>query len=195
MPIWRLQASAAADSLFPADNIIITPHFNDQGVGTDPQGLCDDLAAALGAYYSGPRQVTVKAYDAQGTPPVYPAATAIVNEGLAPATAGVREVAVCLSYYAGFNRPRLRGRLYLCPSIFPTGTTSAARPPSATRIKVGELATILADLGGLDVDWSVFSRVDNVARPVSNWWVDDAWDVQRSRGLRPTVRLQGTVSE
>jgi len=30
---------------------------------------------------------------------------------------------------------------------------------------------------------------------VSNWWVDDEWDTVRSRGLRPDIRVTGTVSE
>ena len=195
MPIWRLQVATAADSLFPVDQIIITPHFNDQGATTDPQNLCDDLATAMAAYWNVPRQVEVKAYDAQGTAPVYPAATAIVNEGLFPASAGVREVAICLSYYSGQNRPRRRGRLYLPPGLMTTLSLNSPRPTTTLRDKAGALAPILADLGGVDVDWSVFSRVDGVARPVSNWWVDDAWDVQRSRGLAPTVRTTGTVSE
>jgi hypothetical protein len=194
MPIWRLQVASAADSLFPADNIIITPHFNDAGATTDPQNLCDDLAAAMATYWAAPRQVEVKAYDAEGTPPVYPAASAIVNQGLFPASQGIREVAICLSYFATTNRPRTRGRLYLPPGLMVTTTFGVPRPSQAVRDKAAALVPILAGLGGVDVDWCVYSRVDGQARKVTDWWVDDAWDIQRSRGLIPTIRSTGTTS-
>jgi hypothetical protein len=72
--------------------------------------------------------------------------------------------------------------------------TTSARPTSAVRNRVAELVPILAGLGGLDVDWVVYSRVTDTARKVTNWWVDDAWDIQRRRGLRPTTRTEGTTS-
>jgi hypothetical protein len=192
--VWKLQTAFSVDTLLPKDQLIITPHFDDGGILQDAQGLCDDLAAALNGWDNATRQIRVTAYDAQGTVPVLPQGEAIVNPNLSPATVGVREVALCLSFYAGENRPRQRGRLYIPAALGGIGT-GTARPNSTQREKVGALATIFADLGGLDVDWSVYSRVDDDARPVTNWWVDDAWDIQRSRGLEPTTRLSGTVGE
>ena len=199
MPVWRLQTTVAADSLFPRDRIVMTPHFNDHGATTDPQGLCDDLAAAVSAWMVGPatREVTVTAYDAQGTPPVFPQGHTVVNTGLAPATAIMREVALCLSFYSEQNRPRQRGRLYIPAFLAQGGTSVPLRPLATARQKVADLVPILADLGGLDVDWVVFSRLPvpgGTPRKVSNWWVDDEWDVVRSRGLQPTVRLEGSTS-
>lgn len=195
MPIWRLNVEAAADSLLPRDAITITPHFNDGGVSSDPQGLCDDLCAAMATYYNGGRQIEVTAYDAQGTPPVVPQGYAIANLGTAPPADQPREVACCLSFYSEFNRPRLRGRLYICAALTQSAASTSGRPSLGMRTKVGQLAPILQDLGGLDVDWCVYSRVDNEARAVTNWWVDDEWDTIRSRGLRGTTRLLGTTSE
>ena len=195
MPIWRLNVEAYGDSVLPRDAMTITPHFNDGGVGSDPQGLCDDLADAMDTYYGGPRQIEVTAYDAQGTVPVVPQGYAIRNVGLAPTSGAPREVAICLSFFSEFNRPRLRGRLYLPYVALGFGGDPGGRPSPTHRTKVGALAQILQDLGGLDVDWCVFSRVDNVARAVTDWWVDDEWDTIRSRGLRPTTRLTGTTSE
>jgi hypothetical protein len=194
MPIWRLQCAWSVDTLLPKDRLIITPHFDDHGVTTDPDGLCEDLATALNTWDNAARQIVVTAYDAQGTVPVLPQGEAVRNPDLAPATVGVREVALCLSFYSEVNRPRTRGRLYVPAALAGIGT-GTARPNSTQRQKVGDLATIFADLGGPDVDWSVYSRADDEARPVSNWWVDDAWDIQRSRGLDPSTRLTGTVSE
>lgn len=195
MPIWRLQCAIGADTGLARDQLVITPHFNDAGATTDPDSLCEDLADALAGYFPTPRQVVVKAYDAQGTVPVFPVGDAIRNTGLFPESTAPREVAVCLSFYSVRNRPRQRGRLYLpyCALGF-TGATTARAAPSV-RSKVGALAPILEDLGGPDVDWCVYSRRDDLARPVTNWWVDDEWDTIRSRGMRGVARLEGTTSE
>jgi hypothetical protein len=39
----------------------------------------------------------------------------------------------------------------------------------------------------------VYSRTDKTGRPITNWWVDDEWDVVRSRGLRGVTRDTGTI--
>lgn len=193
MPVWKLQVAFSRDTLFPADQLIITPHFNDSGVGTDPQGLCDDLADALDAWDQGTGRLVVTAYDAQGTVPVYPQGEAIRNAALFPAATGCREVALCLSFFSEQNRPRNRGRLYIPCSIAGL-STGTPRPSLANRQKVADLVPIFAGLGGADVDWCVYSRADDDAKTVTDWWVDDAWDIQRSRGLLPSTRLAGTTS-
>lgn len=174
---------------------MITPHFNDSGATTDPDGLCNDLANALSAFFTGAREINVKAYDAQGTVPVFPQGDATVNAGLAPASTAPRELAVCLSFFSERNLPRQRGRLYIPYQLLGGGAPSTARPTLAIRDSVALLVPIFTDLGGADVDWCVYSRRDDTARPVTNWFVDDEWDVIRSRGLRPSDRSAGTTSE
>ena len=198
MAVYRLQCAIGADTAFARDRVVINPHFNNVGgilTESDTDQLCEDLADALVAYVSGTREITVKAYDAQGTVPVFPVGNAVRNVGAFPASAAPRELATCLSFYSGQNLPRRRGRLYVPTFLVGAGVTHGVRPGGALTAKVGQLATILADLGGADIDWSVYSRTDDVARAVSHWWVDDEWDVIRSRGLRPEVRVTGTVSE
>jgi hypothetical protein len=197
MPVWRLQTAIWADTTLPRDAMVITPHFDDHGALTDPEGLATDLANAISDWMEpvDGRQIQVKAYDAQGAVPVVPQADVIINAGLAAASPWPREVAVCLSYFSGDKRPRNRGRLYIPPVYVSALATPSARPATGQRSKVGELAPIFANLGGADVDWVVFSRRDNAAKPVTGWWVDDEWDVVRSRGLRPTTRLEGSLSE
>lgn len=193
MPIWKLQTSIWQDSVLPRDAFVITPHFNDQGVGTDAQGLCDDLADAIDVWLPNVNQINVKAYDAQGASPVYPQGDATRNVGASPASNCPREVALCLSFFSTRNIPSSRGRLYIpCPAM---SITTGVRPTLTNRQQVADLAPIFEQLGGVDVDWVVFSRRDNVARPVTDWWVDDEWDTIRSRGLRATTRLTGTTSE
>lgn len=193
MPVWRLQTSWQFDTAFPRDRIIITPHFDDGGALTDPEGLCDDLLAALLTWYPTTAEVRVTAYDAQGTPPVFPQGEAIANVGAIDTSNVFREAALCLSYYSERNLPRRRGRLYVPGEM--VSTNIGVRPTSAAQTKVGALADIFANLGGADVDWVVYSRLTDQAHPVTNWWVDNEWDVVRSRGLRSDQRLQGTTSE
>ncbi len=191
MPVWRLQTYFAFDSSFPRDRMVITPCFDDRGLGTDPQGLCNDLAAALNTWTPGTMEIQVKAYDAQGTPPVYPQGSSIVNEGTNPATSTPRELALCLSFYGDRNRPRERGRLYLPGAAF--GMSTALRPSTPNMQKVLDLVPIFAGLGGADVDWVVYSRTNNDTTKVRNAYVDNEWDIVRSRGGRPTTRLTATT--
>lgn len=191
--ILRLQVSAAGDTAFPRDRFVITPHFATLAGLTDADALCNDLAVALAAWCNDPREFTVKAYDAQGTVPVNPIGTATVNVGLTPPSQSPREVACCLSFFSGFNRPSQRGRLYI-PHTWRGGATPV-RPTATFRDQIGTLAPIFEGLGGPDIDWVIFSRKNNAALPVTHWYVDDEWDTIRSRGLRATTRTSGTTSE
>ncbi len=195
----RAQVEWQVGSALPRDKICITPHFRHQsilgGEGPEWQPLADDLAAAISTWDQANNQVTVKLYDIGVTEkPNRPRAIAIVNPGNVAEAAQVREIALCLSFYGGPNAPHNRGRLYL-PAAFIQGTGQlAVRPTSANRDRAGTLAPALADLGGVDVDWIVWSPTRNAATRVENWWVDDEWDVQRRRGLQPSARTTGTTS-
>jgi len=193
MPIWRLQTEMWVNSTLPRDAWVVTPHFDDHGITTDPQGLCDDWADAVAALLLPARQVRVKAYDAQGSIPVYPQGEAIRGLGLSPPPLSPGEVALCLSYYSERNVPRYRGRIYL-PISAVFGALTAR--PAATHWDFAQAwADAAQQLGGPDVDWSIYSRLLDEANPITNWWVDDEWDTVRSRGLRGTDRRQGSTSE
>jgi len=193
MPVWRLQTSWAVSTAFPRDRMVITPHFNDAGATTDPESLCTDLADALEGWAGATGELRVTAYDAQGTPPVFPQGEALRRVGTFRPAIQPREIALCLSFYSQRNLPRNRGRLYI-PVVLPGGALGQ-RPSTEQMDFIGALAPIFEGLGGADVDWCVYSRRDNVARPVTNWWVDNEWDVIRSRGLRGDTRILGSTSE
>jgi len=193
MPVWRLQTEWLKDTAFPRDRLVITPHFNDAGATTDPQQLCDDLAAALRTWHTAATELRVTAYDAQGTPPVFPQGEAVLNAGVVGDTSMPREVALCLSFYGTRNLPRQRGRLFIPAGLFTNAP--AVRPSAANQQKVADLVPLLTNLGGVDVDWCVYSRVSNTFPSVTNWWVDNEWDTIRSRGLRGETRLTGTTTE
>jgi len=109
-----------------------------------------------------------------------------------------REIALCLSYYAGQNTKRYRGRLYI-PHAWLTGAGGATpggatmRPTATHMAKAAEFATVLTPARLNGNNWCVASTVDKVGRDVTNAWVDDEWDVIRSRGLRGTTRTLVTV--
>ena len=108
------------DSTLPRDLITLNPHFN----GDNPDALLGVLQANLNAWaQTAGKPYTLKAYDAMQLPPSFPLATR-TQPGTAPTSPHPREVAICLSYYTGFNRPRYRGRLYL-PSFWMTSNLSA----------------------------------------------------------------------
>jgi hypothetical protein len=178
----------AADSALPRDEIVVNPCFRSQQItGTpDAQALTDDLATAL-LPKIGATPYRVTAYDLEGTVPNRPMAETKKNVGNTATVSGSpREVAMCLSFYGGAGGPSQRGRIYL--PMFMLGATTNVRPSSAIMQKVKDLGPIFASLGGLNVDWIIWSRKNRTATRVDHYWVNDEWDTVRSRGLRETVR-------
>jgi hypothetical protein len=197
MPVYRAQVSFGADTALPRDRFVITPHFRTAILPTEVDQLAEDLATALNGWLApfASREISVRFYDAQSPAPNAPLASAVRNANAAPASAVPRELACCLSFYSEFNRGRTRGRLYIPATMCAGQGDMEPRPGVSVRTKVGALVPILTGLGGVDVDWAVYSRADDQARPVTHWFVDDEWDVQRRRGLRSSVRLTGTTTE
>ena len=194
--IVRAQIAWSPDSGLPRDAITINPHFENTGgvfTDTDWQSFAAALSTAMAAYTNAPMQTAVTIYDAQGLPPHPPLAKSVRNLGLHPASGHPREIALCLSYYSQRNAPRFRGRLYIPAPVITLSVS--VRPAQVNIDKTMSMAGLLANAGGVDVDWIVYSRRDNDARPVSNFWVDNEWDTIRSRGLRGTARSTGTASE
>lgn len=187
MAIYRVQISFPADSALPRDEMSINPHF----FGDNAQGLADALKANLIAF---PKIATapfkIKVYDAQKAPPNYPLATA-EQTGAAPATGVPRELSLCLSYYSTWNRPSYRGRLYL-PFIF-IGGAVGTRPTLAQRDAGVAAATIFKTNLPAQHNWVVYSKKLGQSNGVTNYWCDDEWDIQRSRGMKPTARSVGVV--
>lgn len=186
MAIYRAQISFDVDSALPRDRMVINPHFN----GTDAQGLADVLKTNLiaNAHVGAATPFTVKIYDAKKAPPSYPLATSS-QTGTPRTTTCPRELALCLSYYATFNRPRFRGRVYI-PAGF-LGGTIALRPTATQRQDVLTFATSFTTGLPSGTFWTVYSRVTGTDAQVSNWWCDDEWDIVRSRGLKGTARTTG----
>jgi hypothetical protein len=193
MGVYRFQIAWGGDTAFPRDRVTINPHFSVSGPLVNEQTLTDDLKTAIAAWTGASREITVKCYDAQADPPNFPKAASYSNLGTNPASSVPREVACCLSFRGALNVPRQRGRLYVPTFVH---SSSVAGVPSATQMdKVAALVPIFTGLGGVDVDWCVYSRVNDQPYSVAAWHVDNEWDTVRSRGLRSTARNTGAVGE
>jgi hypothetical protein len=188
MAIYRAQIGFPVDSVLPKDVVTLNPHY----VGDSPQALADGLKANLiaNAQIANTRPFIIKIYDAQKAPPSYPLATATNGTGNST-SAMPREVALCLSFYATWNRPSFRGRLYI-PAFF-TGGTLNQRPttPQITNC-LGFKDTFGKSLPSGHF-WAVYSPKLDSAAQINNVWVDDEWDTVRSRGLRSTTRQTATL--
>lgn len=195
MPLRRLQISYLMDSALPRDVMVNNLHFNiiALGGGVDDQSLCNDLAAIMAAWCTKAPEIQVRSYDIAAEPPRFPLATAFANQGVNPPGSVIpREVALCLSFYGDRNVPRQRGRIFLpAPARL---SAAGLRPTAQNMTDALDLADDFAGLGGANVDWIVQSNTANDHFKVSNAWVDDEWDTQRRRGLRPTTRQTRSVS-
>ena len=189
--VYRAQIAVGSDTAFPRDRVCITPHFNDSADG-NAQTLATDLADKMNTFFTSTREIVVKVYDAQKGKPNPPMATATRAAGLTPAAAVNREVSICLSYYATTNAPRHRGRIYI-PAFWVSTGSLGVRPTGAQMTAIEQFVSMFATSGPASVIWCVYSRKDQVARNVTNWWVDDEWDSQRRRGLRSSTRNTGTT--
>jgi hypothetical protein len=185
--IFKAAISFPVDSTLPRDRETITPHF----FGDNAAGLADALKQNLVAYVPvGAKPFIIKVYDATKAPPSYPLAVA-EQTGTAPASGAPREVCLCLSYYSSFNRPSYRGRLYLPSLLF--GGAQGTRPTTAQQQAVVDFKDVLTQGLPGGTSWVVYSKKMNQSNQVTHVWCDDEWDIQRSRGLRGTSRIEAQV--
>lgn len=104
------------------------------------------------------------------------------------------EIAAVLSfhgeYVSGFSQARRRGRIYFGPLSVAAFTNSSGYLSST-------LCTAMATAGGTlltasdsasDWAWIVYSPTGATSYPVVDGWVDNAPDVQRSRGFKASAR-------
>jgi hypothetical protein len=188
-------------TLLPRDVMQITPCFEHSATlgdlgQVDYDALANDLATGLQTWVGAtPRQLTVKLYEIENSDkPNRPKSTVIKNPGVSPEASFPRELAVCLSFNGGNNSPDKRGRLYV--PLIPFGaSTLGPRPSAAIMQKAADLVPLFTGLGGSNVDWGVWSPSRRTFTAAERWFVDDEWDVQRRRGLKPGARNSGTTTE
>lgn len=194
MPRYRALVSTYKSTEMAEDRVTNSLYFDDTGVTTGADGLAEDIATVFATFRQLPPgfdRVNCRMYDmGEPAPREIQGEFTHTSPTVSSSPGAPREVALCLSFFSERNLPRNRGRIY----IGPWSVTHMNERPSAGPIgSLEQLKTDLANIGGTDVEWCVFSPTTGPASPdsfkkVSAGWVDNEWDTQRSRGLRATAR-------
>ena len=193
----RMLVSWGAVTAKPEDRYSNTLYFAVDGLPSDEQiqDLADDLRDIyLARSFCAGCRVEVRAYNMADAKPRPERGFAFGTAALT-AKDGPGQVALCLSYYSERNLPRNRGRIYCGP--YPT---PGVRPQATHQDELSTHAQALSGLGGVNVDWSVWSPTTAAeggdgSKSISNYWIDNSWDIQRRRKIDGTSRVTGTVPE
>lgn len=196
----RCTVTFAIDSGIPEDRPVNTWAFTAVDKSTPVSDeITDDLIAfynAVSGAFSGiyaQNGHVIKFYDLADPQPRAPYYERTFNLTSNPTQSPLpSELAICVSFQgnrvSGQDQKRRRGRVYLGPLA--TGQNDNGRPLGTTLTAINAAADDLltASNGSANYAWCVYSRTDDAMVVVTNGWVDDAFDVQRRRGLAPTTR-------
>src|SRR6187549_2772659 len=147
--LYKVAIGVQVDDNLARDNMWVTPHFHDTAGTQSPAQLATQLANNMVSYLGKPARGQVKVYLEDFNPGVPHNPLAVVDFGTVGTVATSntpREIALCLSYYAGQNTKRYRGRLYI-PHAWLTGAGGATpggatmRPTATHMAKAAEFAT------------------------------------------------------
>jgi hypothetical protein len=167
--------------------------WNDTHAGMNAVGLHEYLSPTIDT-----SAADIVLYDMTDPEPRAPKLTA-VNPLEAPGTvAGPHEVAMCLSFkgapVSGQPAARRRGRVYVGP-LATTAFGVDGRPATGFVEDLAIAGEFLLEENTANVQWVIYSPTDDPnpdglsgGVPIVEVWVDNAYDTQRRRGLRPTSR-------
>lgn len=134
-----------------------------------------------------------RAYDLADTMPRAP----VFDDDPGPLTVGVNalpsELACCVSYQAprqsGLSQARRRGRLYIGPlSAAWVNTDGTMNATALSTLGTAVQNFLDASQAATTWSWQVYSPTNLASIEVTNAWIDNAWDVQRRRGVEATSR-------
>jgi hypothetical protein len=201
MTILRAQVILASDSGLPEDVCINTFHF-DTGVVYDSasaQSVIDRVKVFYNAIQArlsatiNPDTSRIKIYDLADPKPRVPKEDQSLGMTETGPSSMAREVALVMSFQAakqsGVAQARRRNRVFLGPLSISGGVTDADYRPLPTVVaEITNAAAALKVNATFGTVWVIRSQVGNFVAPVSDGWVDNAFDTQRRRGARPTAR-------
>lgn len=208
------QTIIPAKTAIPEDSVVNTWAFTGTGSAVATSTLAADLLATfwgstptggtnavgkyIGASHNLNNAIIFKSYDLADPLPRAPAFTTVLGINPTPLSTSQlpAEVACCMSFAAlvasGDQPARFRGRVYIGPlniTALATSTNTWSSPLTAMMTNIVAAGNDMMNAGDSDCSWGIYSRTDDVVRPVVRGWVDDAWDTQRRRGVEPTTRL------
>lgn len=217
MSLIRVQVSIPTDTALPEDAITNTWLFGTAPADVSAPTLDaiqvalvdfytqDENAAELTSSVSGflsaaldPAHARFKFYDLGDAEPRTPLRNVqIALDAPGSNTSNPAEVAMCFSFQAvpvsGVNQARRRGRVFLGPlnnTAFNGGIPSDGMMHVLQ--KAGDRLIDASDASAL-WSWVIQNGLDGdspmTTAIVDNGWVDNAFDTQRRRGIKPTVRL------
>lgn len=193
------------------------PDKDTSNVLVDLRDLIEGAYAHVAGQLSGiidRTKCTIRFYDlAQAKPSVPLDELPMALDGAANNYRLPQEMALCVSFQgdrqSGLNQRRRRGRIYLGPFCNRTPNEMSVdyeRPHTSIITAAVNFGTHLLSPGQPTgwAEWGVLSRVNAGGwmvpgvqgppdlpagwTPVTNGWVDNAWDTQRRRGLAPSAR-------
>lgn len=217
MGLIEAQFISSWQNTLPRDLVCNTLHFRHAGgldesiaelvgiEGVNWDATAAAWATAFASVYNGHnftygegRGVECKIYDLADAKP-----RPVLGQGAVAPTAdnsstGNRAVALCLSFYGTRNLARQRGRMYTGP--FAQGSAGKFKASGFETADCAQFPAVIGAMNGVvdagpdvPLDWVVYSRKNATSYRVTNWWVDDEWDVQRRRAIRADSRVSGAT--
>lgn len=192
----------------PKDVYTNTFYFRNDSAIIGPEDVADQLTANLQAFYgTAPTTVAtpvsiasrmsgaiiadnpeVRVYDLGSPAPRYPIVNFMALD-FTTTSALPSEVAACLSYVAQSNQPRNRGRIYLGPLAANTSVVADGRPQVDSAFRISALASAKRLMDISNMTWSLYSPTSGTMKPITGFWMDNAFDTQRRRGEESSGRV------
>lgn len=214
----RAQLILQGNSGLPEDRFVTTWAFL-RGTGLDYQTAAPGVAQVLHAFMTSTQtngskldsflspavdktagKLVIKTYDLGEDPPREP--ITFLEDFASPSSANglPAEVAVCGSFVSFRNLKRNRGRIYFGP--LSTGALTSEAPLYRVRPSNTIITTLAQALEQLQIasftqglTWCVLSQADAELKPITEGWVDDAFDTQRRRGEDAVGRTTWSVPQ
>lgn len=202
MADYAVQVTIPYKTGVPADVTTNVWHFHTtvgEGDATQIGAFLSTIYTAFIPYASSVLDFTktgVKGYDLADPEPRSPAwsGTSDLGDGNDTNPILPEEVAACLSFRANLESgqppARRRGRIYLGPLSTDVMADIGRSVLTGTFMDdmLAAYEAAWAELTDAGLSHSVWSPTDGVGRPVVSAWMDNAFDTQRRRGVRATVR-------
>lgn len=194
------------DSGIPQDAAVNTWHCNT--LPGNPSGY-ENFVADLETFYKAVDNqlgsvidatgITATVYDMTDDTPRAPVYTYTFSGIATSTTTSPQELAICVSFQgtrlSGQSQSRRRGRVFLGPlggGLAASTTDMHIDPSIVSQFATAAGALCNTALASTDYAWVVYSKADEDLVIVHSGWVDNAFDVQRRRGVAATARTTFT---